>query len=139
VSRVCFTDRDFGEKFPALLAEAGLQVERHPDLLTPEVTDEDWLERCGRDGRIADSHSSGSRNVPNELQAVRRFNVPLLTLIGSPPTAELRNFVNALGRIEDFSATHTLPFIAKVYRLTITDSASAADAPGRIQLCYPTR
>lgn len=61
-------------------------------------------------------------------------------MVGKAPTAELaRNVVNTLGRIEDFIATHTPPFIAKVYKPTTADSASAADAPGRIELWYPKR
>jgi PIN like domain len=140
LSRIYFTDRDLGKQFPAILVKAGLQVERHADLFAPEGSDAQWLEHCGMTGRIAISHNSRIRYVPNELQAVRRFNVPLLILIGSTPTADLaRNFLNTLGRIEDFIATHTPPFIAKVYRPTVTEAASTNDPPGRIELWYPKR
>jgi PIN like domain len=140
VSRTYFTDRDLGKQFPAILTEAGLRVERHADLFSPEGSDEQWLEHCGRNGHIAISHNSRIRYVPNELAAVKRFKVALIILVGKAPTAELaRNFVNTLGRIEDFVASHTAPFIAKVYRPTTTDSASAVDTPGRIELWYPKR
>lgn len=75
MSRTYFTDRDLGKQFPALLAEAGLQVEWHADLFTPEGSDEQWLQHCGANGRIAISHNSRIRYVPNELAAVKRFKV----------------------------------------------------------------
>jgi PIN like domain len=53
LSRVYFTDRDLGKQFPAILAAAGLQVERHHDLFPPAGSDEQWLEYCGTHGRIA--------------------------------------------------------------------------------------
>jgi hypothetical protein len=40
VSRIYFTDRDLGKKFPAILAAAGLQVERHEALFPPDGSDE---------------------------------------------------------------------------------------------------
>ena len=72
-----FTDRDLGKQFPAILAEAGLSVERHVDLFPPDGSDEQWLEHCGRNGRVAISHNSRMRYVPNELAAVVKFNVAL--------------------------------------------------------------
>jgi hypothetical protein len=40
VSRIWFTDRDLGKQFPRILADAGLQVERHGDLFQPTGSDE---------------------------------------------------------------------------------------------------
>ena len=138
MSRVYFTDRDLGKRFPALLAEAGLHVERHADLFTPEGSDEQWLEHCGRNGRVAISHNERIRYVPNELAAVKRFRVALIIVVGQVRTPELaRNFVNSLHRIEAFLAAHTLPFIAKVYRPTHTELMKSETAPGRIELWYP--
>jgi hypothetical protein len=101
VSRVYFTDRDLGKQFPRILAEAGIAVERHADIFPPDGSDEAWLEYCGKSGRVAISHNSRIRYVPNELAAVKRFAVPLFIVIGKVPTAELaRNFVCTLPRIE---------------------------------------
>jgi len=103
VSRVYFTDRDLGKQFPRILAEAGIVVERHLDLFRPEGIDEEWLEHCGTKGRIAVSHNSRIRYVPNELEAVKRFKVPLLILVGQVTSAELaHNFIRTLPRIEAF-------------------------------------
>lgn len=137
MSRVYFTDRDLGKQFPAILASAGLSVERHIDLFTEEGSDEQWLEHCGRHDRIAISHNRRIRYVPNELAAVLRCKVKLIIMVGQAPTAALaRNFVNTAQRIDDFVASHAPPFIAKVYRPTATELAASVTAPGRIELWY---
>jgi hypothetical protein len=138
VSRVYFTDRDLGKQFPRILAEAGIVVERHGDLFEPEGSDEEWLEHCGTKGRIAVSHNSRIRYVPNELEAVKRFKVPLLILVGQATTAELaHNFVRTLPRIEAFLKDRSPPFIGKVYRVTPAELARSAAAPGRVELWFP--
>jgi hypothetical protein len=138
VSRVYFTDRDLGKQFPRLLAEAGVAVERHGDLFQPEGSDEEWLEHCGTKGLIAVSHNSRIRYVPNELEAVKRFKVPLLILVGQATTAELaHNFVRTLPRIETFLEGRSPPFIGKVYRATPAELAKSAAAPGRVELWFP--
>lgn len=62
VSRVYFTDRDLGKRFPDILTAAGLAVERHHALFPPDGSDEQWLEHCGRNGSLWMSlfHSFGS-------------------------------------------------------------------------------
>jgi hypothetical protein len=138
VSRVYFTDRDLGKQFPRILAEAGLTIERHGDLFAPDGSDEEWLEHCGKNGRIAISHNSRIRYVPNELEAVVTFKVPLLILVGKAPTADLaHNFVSTIARIEALLGQHTPPFIAKVHRPTPSDLAKTPDAPGRVEIWYP--
>ncbi|MBE0548821.1 MAG: hypothetical protein IH627_14490 [Rubrivivax sp.] len=138
MSRVYFTDRDLGKHFPRVLADAGIVVERHGDLFQPEGSDEQWLEHCGTHGRIAISHNSRIRYVPNELEAVKRFKVPLLILVGQVTTAELAyNFVRTLPRIETFLDGRSPPFIGKVYRAPPAELAKSAAAPGRVELWFP--
>jgi predicted nuclease of predicted toxin-antitoxin system len=138
VSRIYFTDRDLGKQFPRILAEAGIDVERHGDLFQPEGSDEQWLEHCGTNGRIAISHNSRIRYVPNELAAVKRFKVPLLIVVGQASTAELaHNFVRTLHRIEAFLEGRAPPFIGKVYRASPDDLVKSADVPGRVELWFP--
>jgi PIN like domain len=140
VSRVYFTDRDLGKQFPRILAEAGLAVEQHADLFAPEGSDEEWLEHCGRKARIAVTHNSRIRYVPNELAAVKRFGVRLLVVVGQAPTAELaRNFVHTLARIEALLDKLEPPAIVKVYRPPPSDVARDAAAPGRVELWFPQR
>ena len=138
MSRVYFTDRDLGKQFPRILAEAGIVVERLGNLFQPEGSDAEWLEHCGTKGRIAVSHNSRIRYVPNELEAVKLFNVPLLILVGQVTTAELaHNFVRTLPRIEAFLEGRSPPFIGKVYRATPAELGKSAAAPGRVELWFP--
>ena len=138
MSWVYFTDRDLGKQFPGILADAGIVVERHGDLFLSVGSDEEWLEHCGTRGRIAVSHNSRIRYVPNELEAVKHFKVPLLILVGQVATAELaHNFVRTLPRIEAFLHGRSPPFIGKVYRALPAELAKSAAAPGRVDLWFP--
>lgn len=138
MSRLWFTDRDLGKQFPRTLADAGIPVERHGDLFPPDGTDEQWLEHCGTRGRVAITHNSRIRYVPNELAAVVRFKVPLVVVVGKVPTADLaRNFVRTLHRIEAMLDAHASPVILKVYRASASDLEKSADAPGRVEVWYP--
>lgn len=138
MTRVYFTDRDLGKQFPRILAEAGIEVERHGELFEPDGSDEQWLEHCGTNGRIAISHNSRIRYVPNELAAVKRFKVPLLILVGQATTAELaHNFVRTLHQIEAMLDGRSPPFIAKVYRASPPVLEQFAAAPGRVEIWFP--
>jgi hypothetical protein len=138
VSRVYFTDRDPGKQFPRILTDAGIVVERHGDLFQPEGSDEQWLAYCGTNGRIAISHNSRIRYVPNELEAVKRFKASLLILVGQVTTAALaNNFMRTLTRIETFLDGRSPPFIGKVYRPPPAELAKSAAAPGRVELWFP--
>ena len=135
---VFFTDRDLGKRFPDILRAAGLMVERHADHFAPDCPDEIWLEAIGRCGWTAITHDQRIRYKPNELAAVVQHKVALIVVIGDAPHPELaRAFANTAGRILEFVAQHTPPYIAKVYRPTPTDLARNADAPGSIKLWYP--
>lgn len=138
MSRIWFTDRDLGKQFPRILADAGLHVERHGDLFPPDGSDEQWLAHCGSQRRVAITHNSRIRYVPNELAAVQRFKVQLVVVVGQAPTAELaRNFVATLHRVESWLDRQHGPAILKVYRPTAADVARSPDAPGRVDLWYP--
>lgn len=138
MTRVWFTDRDLGKQFPRILAEAGLQVERHGDLFEPDGSDEQWLEHCGTAGRVAITHNSRIRYVPNELAAVQRFKVPLVVVLGQAPNAELaRNFVHTVRRIEAMLDANPPPVILKVYRPTPKELAQSSQAAGRVEVWYP--
>ena len=140
MKRVYFTDRDLGKQFARVLADAGIEVERHGDLFAPEGTDVEWLEHCGVNGRVAISHNSRIRYVPNELAAVQRFNVSLLIVVGKSTTAALaHNFVRTRFRIEAMLEAHAPPLIAKVYQPTPSEAAASVCAAGRVQVWFPKR
>ena len=140
MSRIWFTDRDLGKQFPRILADAGIVVQRHGELFPPDGSDEQWLEHCGTHGRVAITHNSRIRYVPNELAAVVRFKVPLVIVVGKVPTAELaHNFVRTLHRIESMLDEHAPPVILKVYRPAASELEHAADVPGRVEVWFPKR
>ena len=138
MNRVWFTDRDLGKRFPEILAAAGLTVERHHDLFLPDGSDEQWLEHCGRNGRVAITHNLRIRYTPNELAAVLEHRVALLVVVGKVPLAVLaRSFVATLPRIEEFLGLHKPPYIAKVYRAPTSGLGLATLIPGSVSLWYP--
>ncbi|MEA2344760.1 MAG: hypothetical protein QOF63_2929 [Thermoanaerobaculia bacterium] len=138
MSRIYFTDRDLGKTFPQILVDAGLVVERHSDLFPPDGPDEQWLEYCGKNGRIAVTHNQRIRYTPNELAAVVRHRVALLVVIGHAPFPDLaRHFVNSMRRIEAFVDAHEPPYIAKVYRAAPLENAKKPAAAGSVSLWYP--
>ena len=137
MSRVYFTDRDLGKRFPDILASAGLTVERHSDLFAADSTDEQWL-HCGRNRRIALSHNLRIRYTPNELAAVIRHGVALLIVSGKVPLPDLaHNFVTSLAKIEAFLDLQEPPYIAKVYRPSAAELKRKPTMQGVIALWYP--
>lgn len=138
VSPVFFTDRDLGKKFPQILREAGLTVERHADHFAADTPDEKWLEAIGRRRWIAITHDGRIRYKPNELGAVMLHHVPLLVVVGKAPYPDLaQGFVATQARILHFIDQHEPPYIAKVYRPAPSDKDKNAGASGRIELWHP--
>lgn len=137
---VFFTDRDLGKKFPGILLQAGLTVERHADHFEAACPDEEWLREVGRKGWIAITHDQRIRYKPNELAAVINNRVALLVVIGQAPYPELaQSFVATYRRIESFIQSHQAPYIAKVYRPPASDPNGDPRASGHIELWYPKR
>ena len=137
---VYFTDRDLGNRFPEILRSAGLAVEQHKDHFASDAPDEEWLTGVSERNWIVITHDRRIRYKPNELNAVIRHRVALLVIIGKAPHADLaRAFVATLPRIERFLSRQEPPFIAKVYRPSPAETARRTDAPGRIDLWYPSR
>jgi PIN like domain len=135
---VFFTDRDLGKRFPVILREAGLTVQRHDDHFEPETPDEVWLAAVGARGWIALTHNRRIRYKPNERDAVMRHGVVLLVLVGDAPFPELaHNFVVTLPRVRRCLARNRPPFIAKVYRPTPARGSRPRRVPGQVERWYP--
>ena len=138
MSRIYFTDRNLGKQFPAILAAAGLKVERHHDLFPPDGSDEQWLAYCGTHGRIAITHDRRIRHKVNERDAVMQHGVALLIVIGKAPYPELaRSFAASLAKVEAFLEREKPPFIAKVYRPALIEMSMNPAAPGSIMRWFP--
>lgn len=134
MSRVFFTDRDLGRRFPAVLRAAGLEVQEHADHFAHDTPDADWLAEIGTRGWIVLTHDQRIRYRPNEIAAVRAAGIGLLVLFGKGTSAELAaTFVNSLRRINAFLDTQDPPFIAKVHRPTPAELQRNPKAPGRIE------
>lgn len=138
MSRVYFTDRDLGKRFPEILVAAGLTVERHDELFAHDVPDETWLQYVGAKERVAITHDARIRYKPNELATVIGHGVKLLVVVGKAPFPELaHSFVATRPSIEAFLDVHVPPFIARVYRASESELAQRRDAPGSVALWYP--
>lgn len=137
MSRVFFTDRDLGTRFPEILRSAGLSVERHTDHFPPAARDEEWLAVVGAEGWVALTHDRRIRYKPNELAAVIRNRVSLLVIVGHAPYPDLATaFVTTLPRIESFLTRNEPPLIGKVYRPSPADLKRHPSAAGRVDLWY---
>ena len=64
MSFVYFTDRDLGKRFPDILQDAGLTVERHADHFVHNAPDEEWLAKVSARGWIALTHNQRIRCRP---------------------------------------------------------------------------
>lgn len=140
MTRVYFTDRDLGKGFGKILKSAGVTVERHADHFAPDTPDEVWLAAVGKRGWVALTHDRRIRYKSNEREAVMQHGVGLLVIVGAVPFPDLaRAFVTTLPRIEDFLVRHKPPFIAKVYRPSLSDAKQRGAVQGRVELWYPKR
>lgn len=138
MSRVFFTDRDLGTRFPEILRAAGLLIERHADHFPPDAADESWLAAVGRNDWVALTHDRRIRYKPNELAAVKRHGVALLVIVGQAPYPHLaHSFVATYPRVETFLDRHIPPLIAKVLRPSPAELRRHGSAPGRVVLWYP--
>lgn len=135
---VFFTDRDLGNRFPDILAAAGLTVERHRDHFRPDCPDDEWLEVVGSRAWVPITHDTRIRYKPNELAAVVRHRVRLLVVVGKAPFPDLaRTFVATMPRISRFLASHDPPLIAKIYRPSPSRLSTNPGASGDIASWLP--
>lgn len=138
MSLVYFTDRDLGKLFPQVLRDAGLTVERHDDHFKAWTQDDEWLAEVGARRWIAISHDRRIRYKPNELDAVIAHRVALLVLIGKATSSDLAHaFLATRPSVERFISAHNPPYIAKVFRGTVSDGPEPRWSPGRVEKWYP--
>jgi hypothetical protein len=137
VGLVYFTDRDLGQRFPDILAAAGITVERHRTHFADDTADAEWIAAVATRGWIAITHDKAISRRPNERQAVIDAGLRLLIMVGAAPYPELAaNFVATRARINAFVKRHPPPFIARVYRPTPAEIARKRAPVGRVELWH---
>jgi hypothetical protein len=135
---VFFTDRDLGRRFPELLREAGVPVERHCDHFADNAPDVKWIAEVASRGWIAVTHDKAITRRPNERDAVLQAKLGLLIVVGAAPHPELAaNFVATLPRIIAYLQRHRPPFVARVYRPTPSELARKRKPVGRVEHWLP--
>lgn len=130
---IFFADRNLGKRFPRILMEAGIRVERHDDHFAQDTPDTEWLAEIGRRGWFVLTYDRRIRYKPNEREAVFRANVGLFLLVGKAPFNKLaENVVTTRQKILDFIASQPRPFIAKIHR------PSPSESKGHVELWLST-
>jgi hypothetical protein len=132
---IFFTDRDLGTTIlPAILRNAGFQIERHVDHFAPDAPDAEWIPAVGARGWYVLTRDQRIRYVRAERDAVMRAHVGMFVMVGKASHQELAlNVVNTKSAIEAFALEHPAPFIARIYRPS-PPSAVSLGKPGRVEL-----
>ena len=114
---VFFIDRDLGRRFPQLLKDAGLRVERHDEHFDPTTPDEDWLPEIRRRGWVAVTRDARIRYSPLALEAMMNEGTQLLVIVGKLTNDEAAAvFLSRQRQIRELLAKHQVALIAKVRR-----------------------
>jgi hypothetical protein len=135
VAPVFFTDRNLGKQFPAILAAAGMAIERHCDHFRDNAPDEEWIAEVARRGWIAITHDKEIRRRPNQRAAVISTALGLIVVIGRLPFPELAAyFARSRAKIDRFVLRTKRPWIARFYAPTPQERERKLDPAGRIEL-----
>jgi hypothetical protein len=114
---IFFTDRDLGRRFPKLLLDAGLMVERHDTHFEPITPDEVWLPEIHRRGWTAVTRDGRIRYSPLALEAMMKAGTQLLVIVGKLTNDEAAAvFIRHEQRIRSMLASEKEGFIAKIRR-----------------------
>jgi PIN like domain len=114
---VFFSDRDLGQRFPALLLAAGVRIERHDDHFEPDTSDEEWIGEIGRRRWVAVTRDARIRYSPLALTILMQSGARLFVLVGKLTTTEAAEvFLKWRERIASTAHEEAGAFIAKIRR-----------------------
>jgi len=114
---VFFSDRDLGRVFPALIADAGVRIERHDDHFEPETADEEWIGEIGRRGWVAVTRDARIRYSPLAVSVLMSSRARLFVLVGKLTTAQAaETFLTWRQNVISTSLNENGAFIAKIRR-----------------------
>ena len=120
---ILFFDRDMGTSLPRALRL--LRFERqfhefhyHQELFPMDSQDDTWMPQVGQWGWTIVGHDSSHHIMPNELSAIKQYNIGCFYLWGSEHKRweKMQCFAKAYDRIVEAEATTNKPFIFKVTR-----------------------
>ena len=132
---VFFTDRDLGRRFPSILLDAGIRVERHEDHFRHNTPDEVWLAEVAARNWYVLTHDKRIGRNPLEIAAVMDHGCGLFVVIGKAPMPLLaRNVVATMPRILAFIRRHEPPYIAKIHRPVHCPDEQLGSRPGKVVL-----
>lgn len=103
-----------GNKVPAILKDAGFQVERLIDHFPKGTPDTEWLKEVGKYGWVVLTKGKKIRENPHELQTLIDFKVAAFILTSAELTGvEIGEIlVKAHENMLDFLSKNSRPFIA---------------------------
>lgn len=108
-----FFDRDVGVALPKALLTLHVPVCYHQQHFPMDCDDDVWLPIIGHNGWTLVGHDKQHHLMPNELYAIKQYNVGCFYLWGANATRweKMRCFARAYDRIVKAIATTPRPFI----------------------------
>lgn len=115
---ILYFDRNVGIKLPQALITLGLRVEYHQTHFPIGMQDDQWLAQVGIWGWTVIGHDSKFHLLPNELSAIKQYNIGCFYLWGAeaPRWEKLMCLARAFDRIVEAEANTVRPFIYTVSR-----------------------
>ena len=117
---ILFFDRSVGDRIPQALLhlKSPVGIEYHRRHFAPDCPDDVWLAEVGRHGWFVVSQDYKHHVLPNELAAIRQFNVGLFYLEGAelPMWETMRLIMRTFDRIVAAAESTPRPFVFRVRR-----------------------
>ena len=123
-----FFDRDVGTAVPKALEILRIQVEYHQKYFPQNSPDDVWMPAVGQWGWTIIGHDSQHHAMPNELSAIKQYNLGCFYLWGAEASRweKMRCLARAYDRIVTADVTTGRPFI---YRVTRTGRLTSVPIP----------
>ena len=129
---ILFFDRSIGVSIPRILQSRELrfplQVEYHQVHFAMDEDDDVWLPQIGQWGWTVIGHDYSYHRNPNELSAIKQYNVGCFYLWGSeaPRWEKLQCFARAFDQMVALDLVASRPFI---FRVTQTGRTTSVPIP----------
>jgi len=115
---ILFFDRSMGTSIPKALAllKPPVEVVYHEQRFRPDEEDDQWLPEVGSWGWVVIGHDYKYHRMPNELAALKQYQVGCFYLWGAEAKKwdTMRLFARAFDRIVDAAEITPRPFVYRV-------------------------